>query len=59
MVAVRQPNLRASEVDECDVVARRLFVARRDSAEALEVVEEDFDEIALRVERAEESGLSL
>ena len=39
-------------MDECEVARASLVEARRDSAEALEAVEEEFDEVTLPIERA-------
>ena len=53
-VSIRQgqPKPRAGEVHQGHVVARGLLVASGDGAEALEVVKEDLDDVALAVELA-------
>jgi len=47
---VREPKLGACELDKRQVVACCLFVSRRDCAEALEIEEEDLDDVALAVQ---------
>lgn len=43
---VLKPDHRAGELDEGEVVTRGLLEARGEGPEPLEVVEEDFDEVA-------------
>ena len=50
----RQPQRRADQLDESEVVSRRLLIPGRDRSEPLQVVKEDFDQVALAVERAVE-----
>lgn len=47
-----KPQPCAPELDECEVVARSLLVARGDGAKPLEPVEEDLDQVALPIKGA-------
>ena len=46
-------------MDECEIVARSLLVARGDGAKSFESVEKDLDQVALPIERAVEPMLLL
>ena len=57
--ASAKPQPRATELDECEEVARSLLVARGDGAKPLESMEKDLDQIALPIERAVQPMLLL
>ena len=50
-----QPDARCGEFEHREIVGGELFVARGDSAEAFDPVEETFDTVALAVEGAAEA----
>jgi hypothetical protein len=54
-----EPNHRAGELKQGEIVSRGLFEAGGDGAEALQVVEEKFDMVALCVSLSVEARLSL
>ena len=45
-----KPQPRATELDECEVVARSLLVARGDGAEVFEFAKEPFNKVALAIQ---------
>jgi len=57
MFLALEPEPSAREVDESEVAARGLFVSRGHGAIALEVVNEDLDEIALSLESPDMAAL--